>query len=811
MVKTLLLIAVVVAGVGMAASIVHFIRVSGKVGATGKPVSKTSSIVTAVAMIAVAAAATIGLHRINSNNDMIAEQNPFFEEWTTPFGVPPFDKIAVEHYVPAFERAMELQNAAIDSIVRSDKPLSFEGVVEALDRSGADLNRVANVFFLLCSAETSEEMQEIEAEISPRLSAHCDRIILNDSLFERIKAVYEHRDELCDNAAKRRLTEQYYKRFVRNGALLSAEDKAELQRVNEELSLLEVKFVSNVLAATNEYELVLTSRDLTGLPSNIVSAAQAKAEELGHKNRYVFTLHAPSWIPFLTYSSREDLRKQLYTAYLNRCAADTEYDNTAIVNDMIRLRLRKAKLLGFDSYASFVLDNVMAKTPENVYNLLDDLWEPALNKAKEELEVLRAEKLKDHKAKIEQERAKKKEPNPEEYFVDVDEEAETEEPKQDSIDTDDVVFNSWDWWYYAERVKRSKYSFDEESLRPYLSLSNVRQGVFELSNRLYGVTFRPVNVPVYHSECQTYEVLDRDNSHLGVIYMDFFPRAGKESGAWCGEYRSQCYSPEGERISPVVTIVANFTRPVGNGEALLTIDETLTFFHEFGHALHNLFKDVPYEGVNDVERDFVELPSQLLENWAFESKLLKQYAVHINTGEVVPDRLLRRYRQSQSFNKGFPIVELLAAAYIDLDLHNIKEYSTPIDLAAYEEYMLKTKRGLMPQIEPRYRFPYFKHIFGGGYASGYYSYLWSEVLDKDAYQAFVETGDIFNRKVADRFRFSLLSQGGMKDGMELYVDFRDTLPSREPLLKARDLWVEPVVDSLTADSLRKAAEDILPR
>ncbi len=796
MVKTLLLIAIIVAGIGMTAPIINLIRVMTS-APTAKPKSIWPSVATAAAMLVVIAVCWIGLTRTNNENDMIVTTNPFFEEWTTPFGVPPFDQIKVEHYKPAFERAMARQNEIIEGIASSNEPVTFEGVVEALDRSGEELYRVANVFFLLCSAETSPEMQALEAELSPLLAAHSDGITLNDTLFERIKTVYDHRNELCTTDAQKRLTEKYYKRFVRNGALLDDDSKNELKRINEELSVLEVKFTSNVLAATNAYQLVLTSKQLDGLPSNTVTAAENKAKELGLKNRYVFTLHAPSWIPFLTNSSNEELRRELYTAYLNRCAPGTEFDNSEIVNEMIRLRLRKANILGFDSYASYVLDNVMAKTPENVYDLLDELWTPALAKAEEELAVMRAEKYKDLLAK------KKKSNKAASVDLDEesDEEAEEEQQPADSITAENIEFNSWDWFYYAERVKRSKYSFDEEGIRPYLALSNVRQGIFELSNRLYGITFRPINVPVYHEECQTFEVLDRDNTHLGVLYMDFHPRAGKAGGAWCGEYRTQSYSPDGERISPIVTIVCNFSRPVGNNDALLTIDETQTFFHEFGHALHNLFKDVPYEGVSDVERDFVELPSQLLENWAFEKQLIKMYATHYRTGEVIPDRLLRRYNHSQKFNKGFPIVELLAASYIDLDIHNIKEYGASIDLEAYEKYMLGSKRGLMPQIEPRYRYPYFKHVFGGGYASGYYSYLWSEVLDKDAYQAFVETDDIFNRKVAERLRTKLLSQGGMKDGMDLYVDFRDTLPSRVPLLKARDLWVEPVADSLAADSL----------
>ena len=803
MMKTLLIIALSIVAVVMCVYLVSVVRDLARPDAPQSKHLKKHFGISAILFAAVVIPIVL-LQYVDKQDKVEMRQNPFFAPWNTMYGVPPFDKIQLEDYAPAFERAMAEQNEAIAAIVQPDNTPTFESVIEALDRSSSSLYSVANIFFLLASAETSPEMQALEAELSPKLAAHMDAVILNDFLFEKVKAVYDHREELCGgDSAKLRLTEKYYRRFVRNGALLPIEQKAELQRVNEELSLLEVKFTNNLLSATNDYKLVLNSKQISGLPANLITAAEQKAEELGYKNRYVFTLHAPSWIPFMTHSSDEKLRKELYQAYLNRCAAGTEFDNTQIINDIIRLRLRKANLLGFNSYAAFVLDDVMAGTPEKVYDLLDELWEPALGKAKEELAAMRAEKHKDYLNKKKETERKANESitvdgEPEEM---TDDEAQTEESQEENKTVDSIEFNSWDWWYYAERVKRVKYSFDEESIRPYLSLTNVRQGIFELSNRLYGVTFRPINVPVYHSECQTFEVLDRNNTHLGVLYMDFFPREGKAGGAWCGEFRTQSYTPEGERVSPVVTIVCNFSRPVGSGEALLTIDETLTFFHEFGHALHNLFKNVPYEGLSDVERDFVELPSQLLENWAFQNKLLKTYAVHNRSGEILPDRILRRYRRSQNFNKGFATVELLAAAYIDLDLHNITEYGAPIDLEAYEKYMLANKRGLIPQIEPRYRYPYFKHIFGGGYASGYYSYLWSEVLDKDAFQAFVETGDIFDRKTADRFRATVLSQGGMKKGMDLYMDFRGAEPSREPLLKARDIWVEPIVDSLAADSL----------
>lgn len=753
----------------------------------GVVVNLKPMIYTALAMLLVNLAAVICDVEFNNRFNKTMRQNPFFSEWTTPFGVPPFDLITPADYVPAFERAMTLQTAAVDSIVASREAVTFANTVEALDRSGGELMRVANVFYMLCDAESTPEMQQIQEQISPLLSAHSDAVMMNPALFDKIKTVYDHRGELCSDSAQIRLTEKTYKQFVRNGALLDSVAKAELSDVNSRLSVLDVKFTSNVLAATNDYKLVLSEKDIIGLPASVCTAAQNKAAELGLKNKYVFTLQAPSWIPFLTYSTRADLRKQLYEAYLNRCAEGSTYDNTGVINDIVKLRLRKAQLLGFSSYAAFVLDDVMAKTPENVYGLLDSLWTPALDKARQELSDMRELKYSD----MVEERAND-EP------VEFDDESVEEQPSEqsDSVNIDNVPFESWDWWFYAEKVRRNKYSFDEESLRPYLSLSNVRQGIFELSNRLYGITFRPIEVPVYNSECQTYEVLDRDNSHLAVLYLDFFPRAGKQSGAWCGGFRESGYDESGKRISPVISIVCNFSRPANDGiEALLTVDETETFFHEFGHALHGFFTDVPYYGLSGVERDFVELPSQIMENWAFEPQLLKTYALHNRTGDVVPERIVRKLSRSREFNQGFATVELLAASLSDMDIHNIKEY-TQLDVAAFEKYMLQNKRGLMPQIEPRYRYPYFKHIFGGGYASGYYSYLWAEVLDKDAYEAFRESGDIFNTTVARRFREKILSQGGMYDGMRMYNDFRGKAPSREPLLRARGLWKEQPADSL---------------
>ncbi|MDR1671710.1 MAG: M3 family metallopeptidase [Alistipes sp.] len=693
--------------------------------------------------------------------------NPFFTEWTTPFGVPPFEDLRPAHFRPAFEEGMRIQRAEIDSIVANPAPPTFENVILAYDRSGELYGTVTRVFGAITSAETTDELEAIKAEMSPLQSAHNDAIALDEGLFAKIKAVYDARHTAGLDAAQLRLTERVYKRFERSGALLPAADKETLRKINEELSLLGVKFEANNRGAVNSFRLVIDNRDATGLPGSVIARARTRAKDEGlGGDRLAFNLSKPSWIPFLTYSDREDLRQQLYQAWLDQCAEGSEFDNTRIINDMIRLRTEKAHLLGFDSHADFTLDERMAKTPAKVYEFLDAIWIPALEKATSERDELRALKRREMK---------------------------------DSTAT----LNSWDWWYYSEKIRCERFSFEEEQARPYFSLDNVRSGIFKLCNRLYGISFRPIVAPVYHKDVTVYEVLDIDNSHLGVIYMDFFPRPGKGSGAWCGSYRSQGYTADGVRISPVTNIVCNFTEPDGNTPSLLSLDETETFFHEFGHALHNLFADVPYRGLLGVERDFVELPSQIMENWAFEPAMLAEYAIQHRTGDPIPERTVERIGRSAKFNQGFVTTELVAASLSDMDIHTTREY-TPFNVADFERYALATKRGLIPEIEPRYRYPYFSHIFDGGYSAGYYSYIWAEVLDKDAYEAFVESGDIFSRTVANDFRHKVLAPRGMRDGMDLYRDFRGAEPGREALLRGRGL-LPGYDDSLHAQRLRQRA------
>lgn len=698
---------------------------------------------------------------VSCKSDKHAGENPFFAEWNTPYGVPPFDRIAPGHFLPALERGMSLHDAEIDAITSDNDAPTFENVILAYDRSGRMLAQTELIFGMLCAAENTPEMQALQERVMPLLAAHADKILLNEKLFERVKAVYDRRGALELDAEQNRLLEKTYRDFVRAGALLDAEQKARLKAINGELSLAAVKFGQNILAENGNYALVLESADLDGIPSNVRDQAREKAEATGKKGKYVFTLHKPSLIPFLTYSQKRELREEIYKAYLNRCNNGDEYDNKQLINDFIRLRTEKAHLLGYPSYADYVVADEMAGTTDAVYKLLNEIWTPALERAKGELAEMEELFKKDHP---------------------------------------DGEFASWDWWYYAEKVRKQKYQLEEELLRPYFSLENVQSGIFFLANRLYGITFRPIVVPLYHPDAIAYEVLDADESHLGVLYFDYFPRDGKSQGAWCGNYVEQTYE-DGKRVAPVVSIVCNFTRPTSNAPALLTLDETETLFHEFGHALHFLFHDVKYRGLTEVEGDFVELPSQLMENWAFDPEVLKQYAVHYRSNEVIPEYLVAKLRRSELFNQGFMTTELIAASLSDMDIHSITEYE-PFDPMEFERKALTEKRGLIPQIEPRYRYPYFSHIFDGGYSAGYYFYTWAEVLDKDVFEAFRESGDLFNKKIADDFRRKILARGGSEDGMTMYRDFRGKDPDKRAMLRSRGLWNEPE----PADSLAGSPE-----
>lgn len=677
--------------------------------------------------------------------------NPFFEAYSAPFEVPPFDKILNADYLPAFEEGIKQHNAEIDSIVNAQQTPDFANTIEALDFSGDLLSRVGMVFFNLKEANTNDSIQEIAKTVAPMMTRHQDAINLNEKLFARVKVVYDHKDSLNLNQEQSRLLEETYKRFVRGGANLPVEKKEELKKVNEALSLLDLQFGDNLLAETNAFKLVIDNKeDLSGLPESVITAAaeEAKADSLDGK--WVFSLQKPSWIPFVTYSDRRELREKIYKAMYSRGNNGNSHDNKTVINKLVNLRLQKANIMGFDSWSAFVLDDCMAKTADNVYKLLNQVWTPALKRAKEEAT--------DMQAMIDREGGKFK-------------------------------LESWDWWYYAEKVRKEKYDLDEEQIRPYFELNNVRDGVFAVANKLYGLTFtRLNNMPVFHPDCEVYEVKDGDGSEIGILYMDFFFRPSKKGGAWMTSYRDQ-YIKSNKNIRPVVSITTNYSKPNGDQPSLLTYDEVETLFHEFGHGLHGLLSQCQYRGLSgtNVARDFVELPSQVMEHWAAQPEVLNQYAKHYKTGEIIPQSLVDKIVKSGKFNQGFATVEYLAASILDMDYHTITK-SGDIDVEKFEKASMD-KAGLISEIIPRYKSTYFAHTFagGGGYSSGYYSYIWAEVLDADAFEAYLETGNIFDQKVATAFRTNVLEKGGTDEAMKLYLNFRGHQPGIEPLLKNRGL------------------------
>lgn len=673
-------------------------------------------------------------------------ENPFLSEYTTPFQVPPFDQIKMEHYKPAFLQGMEEQQKEIDAIVNNPEPATFQNTIAALDQSGTLLRKVSTVFYGLKSANTNDEMDALSRELSPLQSKHSDDIALNEKLFARIKAVYENPGNL--DKEQKKLLEETYKDFVRGGANLDAESQKKLRELNSEISMLQLTFGQNMQKETNAFQLIVDKEeDLAGLPQNLIASAAETAKEAGMEGKWIFTLHNPSVMPFLQYADNRDLREKIFKGYINRGNNGNEYDNKEVVRKLLKARLEKAKLMGYENYASFALEERMAKTPDAVYKLLDQIWTPTLSKAKEELADINAEIKKDRK---------------------------------------NFTAEGWDWRYYADRAKKAKFDLDENQVRPYLKLENVRDGVFYVANKLYGITFTQLdNLPLPHPDAQAFECKDKDGSHLGVLYMDFFPRASKKGGAWCGSYRSQTYK-DGKKVAPVVTVVCNFTKPAAGQPALLSADEANTLFHEFGHALHNLFKDVHYYGVASVPRDFVELPSQIDEHWAFEPEVLNVYAKHYQTDEVIPAGLVEKMDKSGKYGQGFATAEYLAASLLDMDYHVLKEIPDDMDVMQFEAETLG-KRGLLKQIPSRYRTTYFNHTMGGGYTAGYYSYIWAEVLDCDAYEAYKETGDIFNQEVAGKFRKYILTPGCIDDAMDMYVNFRGKEPGIDPLLKNRGL------------------------
>lgn len=671
------------------------------------------------------------------------ETNPFLTEFQTPYGVPPFDQIKLEHYEPAFMKGIDEQNANIQAITSNAEAPTFDNVIVAFDNSSPILDRVGGVFYNLTEAETTDELTALSMKLAPVMSEHNDNILLNEALFAKIKAVYQQKDSLQLTTEQRRLLEKTYKSFVRSGANLPADKQARLREINKQLSTLGIRFDKNILNENNEFKLFVDKeKDLAGLPEWFRQSAAAEAKAAGQEGKWLFTLHNSSRLPFLQYSANRPLREKVYKAYIQRGNNNDKNDNKKIITEIVSLRLEKARLLGFDCYSNFVLDNTMAKDSKTVMDFLNNLWQYALPKAKAEAAEL--QKLMDRENKGEK-------------------------------------LEAWDWWYYTEKLRKEKYNLEEEQIKPYFKLENVREGAFAVANKLYGITLTPMDsIPVYNPDVQVFEVKDADGSQLGIFYTDYFPRAGKSGGAWMSNYREQ----QGD-IRPLVCNVASFTKPVGDTPSLLTIDEVETLFHEFGHALHGLLTKCQYKGTSgtNVVRDFVELPSQINEHWATEPEVLKMYAKHYQTGETIPDELIEKILNQKTFNQGFITTELMAAAFLDMNLHNLTD-TTGLDVVAFEKEAMD-RLGLIPEIAPRYRTTYFSHIIGG-YAAGYYSYLWANVLDNDAFEAFKENG-IFDRHTADLFRRNVLEKGDSEDAMTLYRNFRGAEPQLEPMLKNRGM------------------------
>jgi peptidyl-dipeptidase Dcp len=679
----------------------------------------------------------------------VDNNNPFFTAYNTKFDVPPFEKIMAKHYKPAFEKGMAEGKKEIEMLVNSKDAPTFANTIEAFDKSGDLLTRVSAVFFSQASANTNDSLQKIEMEISPVLSLYRDEILLNAGLFKKVKSVYDNQAAFNLNEEQKFLLENLYKGFVRNGANLNKQDQDTLKAMNSKLSVLTVKYSQNVLSETNNYLMFVKKEDLKGLPESLIASAADKAKSSGKEGQWAFTTQRPSIFPFLQYSENRDLRKQIYNAYTNRGNNGNEYDNKIILAEIVRLRADRAKLLGYKTHANFVLEPRMAKVPENVFKLLDNLWVKAIPVAKDEVSEM--QKI------IDKEGGKfKLEPS--------------------------------DWWYYAEKNRKAKYDLNDTELRPYFKLDNVREGLFTVANKLFGITFSPLNdIPLPHPDAQAFEVKDNDGSHLGVLYMDFYPRGSKQQGAWCGSYRSY-HVVDKKGITPVVTTVFNFTPPSSDMPALLSVEEASTMYHEFGHALDGLFNKSTYNSTN-IAWDFVELPSQLMEHWATEPEVLNMYAKNYKTNETIPPALVQKIQNSGYFNQGFETVEYLAAALLDMKYHTL-EAPAVVNVQNFEtEYF--NKIGLIPEIISRYRSTYFTHMVGG-YDAGYYSYIWAAVYDNDAFEAFKEKG-IFDQTVAASYRKNILEKNGTMDAMQMYLNFRGRDAVIEPLLKNRGLMQGTVV------------------
>ena len=677
--------------------------------------------------------------------NMINAQNPFFEKYNTPHQTVPFDKIKNEHYEPAMLEGIKLHEAEIEAIINNPEAPTFANTIVAYEKSGKFLDRVTTVFGNLRSAETNDDLQKIAQKMIPLLSEHSNNISLNEKLFQRVKAVYKQKSKLSLTIEQAKLLDDIYDGFVRRGANLQGEARNKYRELSKKLSTLTLQFGENNLKETNNFQLVLTQKEqLAGLPEGIVEAAAQTAREKGVEG-WVITLHAPSYVAFMTYASNRELRKELYMAYNTKCTKDNEFNTLEIVKDLVNTRMQIAQLLGYKSYADYTLKERMAENSKNVYKLLDQLLDAYTPTAKAE-------------------------------YNEVQELARSTQGKEFRL-------MPWDWSYYSDQLKNKKFSLNDEMLRPYFELSNVKEGVFGLATRLYGITFRKNSeIPVYHPDVDAYEVLDKDGSFLAVLYTDFHPRAGKRAGAWMTSFKGQWIDDQtGENSRPHITLVMNFTKPTESKPALLTFDEVNTFLHEFGHGLHGIFANTHYESLSgtSVYRDFVELPSQIMENFAVEKDFLSTFAKHYQTGEIIPDTLVQRIIDSSNFNVAYACLRQVSFGLLDMGWYT---RTTPFtgDVKAYEQKAWE-KAQILPVVEGTCMSAQFSHIFAGGYSAGYYSYKWAEVLDADAFSLFMQKG-IFNQEVAQSFRNNILSKGGTEHPMTLYKRFRGQEPTIDALL-----------------------------
>jgi len=685
----------------------------------------------------------VGLVSINMKAQTIDNNNPFFKEYSTPFQTPPFDLIKIEHYLPAFEEGIKIKRIEIDAIINNPEKSTFKNTIEAIEKSGEMLTKVSRVFFNISGSNGNDETQKIAEKITPELSKLNNDILLNEKLYQRVKTINDEKEKLNLTAEQLKVLDNYYSDFIRNGIGLDEEKKTRLKKINEELSMLSLKFGDNLRKETNSIALVIDNKDeLVGLPDAAIQSAAELAKQNGMAGKWAFNLQRPSFTPFLQYSEKRELREKLYKAYIMRGNNNNEYDNKEIIKKIVALRNEKVNLLGYKTYADFKLEKNMAKTPETVNEFLEDLWKPALDQSKDE--VIEMQKIINAEGK-------------------------------------DFKLAAWDWWYYSEKVKKEKYALDEEMLRPYFQMENVRQGAFDVASKLYGIQFVKRNdIPVYQPDVDVYEVKESDGTHIGILYTDYYPRSGKRAGAWMSNFRGQS-NIDDKFITPLVVNVGNFSKPTEGKPALLSFDEVNTLFHEFGHGLNGLFNKSIYPGAKRSPVDFVELPSQIMENWASHPEVLKMYAKHYKTGEPISDELIQKIINSQYFNKGFETVEYLAAAILDMNWHMFNDV-VDIDPEKFEQESLN-KIGLIPEIASRYQSTNFNHIFGGdGYSAGYYGYMWSGVLDSDAFGAFLENG-LFDMNTAESFRRNILEKSGSDDPMNLYIKFRGREPKTDALIQ----------------------------